>query len=172
MAGSGRRIGARSVFGAGTLASSASPDPKPRLVRGSLAGALACVALLGLATLSAQTAPALARRAAEAQPTVLACSVSLPSTNITTLRRGLATIRLKGRGNGTCTGRLTLTVKVRGKDRRSTTRTIAVASFSIPTGKTTFVKLKLNLSGRSLLLAHHDQLDASLQILKLSPADA
>jgi hypothetical protein len=129
-------------------------------VRAALAGALTCLALLGLATLSAETARS-------AQPT-LACSVSLLNTNITTLRRGLATIKLNGRGNGTCTGRLTLTLRTRGKGGRSTARTIAVAPFSIPTGKSSIVELKLNLNGRSLLLAHRERLDASLEILKLS----
>jgi hypothetical protein len=98
--------------------------------------------------------------------------VSLASTQIVTTSGGEATVKLTCTGTGTCRGKLTLTVKTRGRDgkRRSKTTTIGTASFSIAAGKTATVKLTLNGTGRALLSADHGRLSASLTVAKSSPA--
>ena len=98
--------------------------------------------------------------------------VSLVGTQIATTSGGEATVKLTCTGTGTCRGKLTLTVKTRGRDgkRRSKTTTIGTASFSIAAGKTATVKLTLNGTGRALLSADHGRLSASLTVAKSSPA--
>jgi hypothetical protein len=44
------------------------------------------------------------------------------------------------------------------------------ATFSIPAGRTAIVELKLNAAGRALLNADPGRLNASLTVLKASPA--
>ena len=101
-----------------------------------------------------------------------ACSVSLASARITVKGASEATIKLTG--TGTCSGKLTLTVKTKGKkggnQRRSRTTTIGTATFSILTGKTVNVELGLDAAGRALLGADHGRLSATLTVLKSSPA--
>jgi hypothetical protein len=101
-----------------------------------------------------------------------AATVSLTgTTHITTTSRGEATIKLTCTGTGTCRGKLTLTVKRKGRGiKRSKTTTIATATFSIPPGKTTAIKLRINPTGRALLSANHGPLSAILTVLKLSSA--
>jgi hypothetical protein len=103
-----------------------------------------------------------------------ACSVSLASQRITTQGFSAATIQLTGTGAGaaTCIGKLTLTGKGTPKKEKKgngKTETIGTATFSIPAGKTTTVKLDLNAIGRALLAAHHGRLSTTLTILKSSP---
>ena len=85
-----------------------------------------------------------------------------------------ATIKLAATGTDTCAGELTLTVRTKGKKggnrRRSRTTTIGTATFSIPTGRTVNVELRLDAAGRALLDAPHGRLSATLTILKSSPA--
>ncbi len=104
-------------------------------------------------------------------PTATAtCKASLASRSITVQRHSRAALKLTGTGSGKCAGRLTLTVKRRTHSKRSKTTTIATASFSISPGKTRIVEIKLNGAGRALLRAGHGRLNASLAILRLSPA--
>jgi hypothetical protein len=100
-------------------------------------------------------------------------SVSLAGRRITT-SGGRATLELRCTGTGTCAGKLTLTAKTSGKDKksRSKQRTIGMATFSIAPGKITTVKLTLDAAGRALLSAHHGHLNASLKILKSLPVPA
>jgi hypothetical protein len=99
-------------------------------------------------------------------------SVSLAGTRIATTGGGEAAVKLRCTGAGTCRGKLTLTVKVRGKNgkRRSKTAAIGTATFSISAGKTTTVKLTLNATGRALLSADHGRLSANLTIFESYPA--
>ena len=103
-----------------------------------------------------------------------ACSVSLASARITVKGASEATIKLTATGTDTCSGKLTLTVKTKGKkggnQRRSRTMTIGTATFSILTGRTVNVELRLDAAGRALLGADHGRLSATLTVLKSSPA--
>jgi hypothetical protein len=69
-----------------------------------------------------------------------------------------------------CVGRLVLTVKVYGRGHRPRTVTIATASFSIPTGRTSTVRLRLNALGRSRLRTAHGRMGAQLALSESSPA--
>ena len=98
------------------------------------------------------------------------CRVSLVKRSVTVKRPSRAVLKLKGRGPGTCRGRLKLVVKVRAANRRVKTKTIASGGFSIPSGKVRTVTLKLNAAGRALLGLGRGRLAARLTILKLAPA--
>ncbi len=102
------------------------------------------------------------------------CNVSLASPRIMTKGASEATIKLMGAGTGTgtCQGRLMLTVRTKGKGkrRRSKATAIGTATFSIPPRKTTAIELKLDARGRALLGADHGRLNATLTVLKSSPA--
>jgi hypothetical protein len=101
-----------------------------------------------------------------------ACNVSLASARITVKRASEATIKLTGTGTGTCSGKLTLTVKTNGKGRRKRSKTTIIGAtvFSIASGKTVTVELKLDAAGRALFKAGHGRLNATLMVLKSSPA--
>ena len=99
--------------------------------------------------------------------------MSLVSTLITTTNRGEAQVKLICIGTGTCAGKLTLIVKTNDKGkkkRRSKTMILGTVTFSIPPGKTTTIKLKLNATGHAQFNATHGRLAATLTIIKSSPA--
>ena len=86
---------------------------------------------------------------------------------------GKATFRISCRGAAACIGtlRLAITTKRKGK-RKATTKVIATAAFSITPGTTAPIKLALDAVGRALLSAGHGRLNATLTIVKASPAPA
>jgi hypothetical protein len=96
--------------------------------------------------------------------------VWLLGNGITVKSHGRAVIRLMSIGPGTCSGRLTLLVRVRISRHRVKSRTIAAGSFSLAGGAIRTVTLRLNAAGRALLGSRHGRLAAKLTILKLSPA--
>jgi hypothetical protein len=131
-------------------------------------------------TVTVSSAPTPATTTPSATPAASG-SVSLTSTHITTTSSGEAAVKLSCKGTGTCRGKRTLTVRTQGMfekrgrsgkggQRRSKTTTIGTASFSIAAGKTVTLELKLNPAGRALLSAGHGRLNATLTILKSSPA--
>ena len=102
---------------------------------------------------------------------VATCRVSLASTSVMTQAGGMAAVKLiwTGTAASTCSGKLTLTVKTKGKSKRSKPTLIATGNFSLPLGKTQIARVKLNEAGRALLNAGHGRLSASLAILELFP---
>jgi hypothetical protein len=107
----------------------------------------------------------------EAAGVAVTGSVSLDGSTLTVQGNREALVKLACTGTGTCGGKLRLTGEVRlGKGKRAKTETIGTAGFSTPAGKTATVELRLNAFGRTLLSAAHGRLDASLTILKSSPA--
>ncbi len=102
-------------------------------------------------------------------------SVSLDGSSITVQRNGAAVVKLTCTGTATCEGKLALTAKSttkKGKKKHSKTTTIGATSFSIAAGKTVAVKLALGAAGKASLSAAHGHLNATLTILKSSPAPA
>jgi hypothetical protein len=104
--------------------------------------------------------------------------VWLVGTRIVTSSGSEAVVELRCTGASTCRGRVTLTVKVQakeGKGRKGSKRadpkttTIGTATFSIPSGKTATVELKLNTAGKALLSADHSRLSAGLTVLQSFP---
>jgi hypothetical protein len=110
------------------------------------------------------------------------CAVALRSRNIavTNARARAATVKLSSTGlafSGVCTGRLTIKVKVKVKPKSGhkasfAAKTIGVGVFSIASGKSAAVTVKLNAAGRALLASHHGRLSAKLVILEAFPLPA
>ena len=126
---------------------------------------------------AAASTPALTPRVASeiqiasAVPTP-AGTVALLGANISIGANGAGAVKLSCTGTAACGGRLRLTVKVKGKNKRVRTVTLGGASFSIAPGAIGTITLKLNAAGRSQLRAAHGHLRAILTIVKSSPVPA
>jgi hypothetical protein len=97
------------------------------------------------------------------------CKPSLLGRNIPVSGKGRTTLKLQLLGSGSCTGRLSLTIKQKRPHGHPRTRTIATGTFSLTAGRVAVLSLKLNALGRALLRAGHGRLGASLAIVRLSP---
>jgi hypothetical protein len=107
----------------------------------------------------------------EATAAAVTSSVSLDGSTIVVQRSGAAEVKLTCTGVATCSGKLTLTGKsTPKKGKKAKTETIGTASFSVLSGRTAAIELKLNGAGKALLSADHGRLGATLSILKSSPA--
>jgi hypothetical protein len=99
-----------------------------------------------------------------------ACAATLLSKRISVGPYNHALLKLVGTGAGRCAGKLRLRVKIGLGHRRFKLKTIGTAIFSIASGKRLSVSVKLNAAGRALLRAGHGRLNASLLIVRSSPA--
>jgi hypothetical protein len=97
------------------------------------------------------------------------CRPSLVAHNLAVTSKGSASLKLLLQGTGTCRARLVLSVKQKLAHHRTRTRTIAAGTFSLISGRTAALTLKVNALGRGLLRAGHGPLSASLSIVRLSP---
>ncbi len=97
------------------------------------------------------------------------CGVSLLAKRIRVLG-GRASVRLRGAGVGRCAGKLRLRVKVRAAHGKFTLKTIATGTFTLVPGQTVVVRMKLNAAGRGRFSAGHGHLNASLLLVRSSPA--
>jgi hypothetical protein len=114
-----------------------------------------------------------AKKQEEEAKIAIAGSVSLTGSIVSVQSAGKASVKLTCAGTATCTGRLTLVVSVKGKHgKKAKAETIGTAAFSIPAGRTGVVTITLTAAGRALLKAAHGKLNASLTVLKSSPAPA
>ncbi|HEY3959361.1 MAG TPA: hypothetical protein VGL68_02515 [Solirubrobacteraceae bacterium] len=117
---------------------------------------------------------AAAKETPEEAKIAIASSVSLAGSVLNVQSGGKTLVKLICMGTAPCTGKLTLTVTVKGKgnkhDKKIKAETIGRAAFSLPTGKTGVVTIKLTAGGRALLQAAHGKLSASLAIVKSSPS--
>ena len=104
------------------------------------------------------------------EPPTTTASVYLAGTPITTTR-SKARVKLTCSGTGTamCSGELTLVAKSTTKRGRGKRETIGTTTFSIQTGKTAIIELKLDAAGRALLNADHGRLKASLDRAEVFP---
>jgi hypothetical protein len=143
-------------------------------VTGTITGAQGSSVTIATEPFGASSSPCRAAPVASTGASDVAGGVSLAGTHIATAGDGKSTVKLACTGTSTCRGKLTLTVKVRGKSgkRRSKTVTIATATFSILPGKTATVGLELDAAGRALLGIDHGRLSVSLTILESSPGPA
>jgi hypothetical protein len=105
------------------------------------------------------------------------CAVALSSRGVSVKAPNRASVKLVSTGvdfAGLCVGRLTIEVKVKletkkGHKARFAARTVATATFSIDSGRSTTVTVKLNAAGRALLAEHRGRMSAKLVILQASP---
>ncbi len=108
----------------------------------------------------------------------VACGVSLRARKVAVQRHGRVLLGLRAAGDGRCAGKLRLSVKLAHATERSLaktharTKTIGTVAFSIAAGRTSVIKLTLNAAGRALLKLHRGVLNASLLLVKSSPAPA
>jgi cytochrome c551/c552 len=115
------------------------------------------------------TATAKRKREEEAKSAATG-SVRLAGSVVAVRSDGKGSVELTCTGTATCTGRVTLTVGHKGKQRgKAKTETIGTVAFSIPEGKTGVLTITLTTAGRALLKAAHGKLAASLTITKSSP---
>jgi len=91
---------------------------------------------------------------------------------IPTIGGGRVAVELTCRAKSECRGSLILSIKTetRGRKRRSKTTSIGKAAFSVPPGKVTAIKLKLDAAAWAALKADHGRLNATMTVLKVSPA--
>ena len=99
-----------------------------------------------------------------------ACRVSLRSKHVVVALHTSAAIRLLRNGSGLCRGTVTLRYKQKLNGKRFKLKSIGSASFSIAPGKGQVVKIKLNKLGQTLFRAGHGKLNASLAVLRTTPA--
>jgi hypothetical protein len=99
------------------------------------------------------------------------CKTALASLTVAVWNEGTAAVKLGWieTGTDTCSGKLMLRAKVKGRNQRPKTMLIGTGSFSLPVEGTKVVRLKLDSVGRALLSAAHGRLNASLSILRLFP---
>jgi hypothetical protein len=101
------------------------------------------------------------------KPAAATGEVLLAGSTIVVHDNSVARVKLTCIGTGTCEGKVTL----RGKGPlKKGEQTIGVVSFSIPAGETSIIECKLNAAGRVLLKAIRERLNATLTVLKSSPA--
>jgi hypothetical protein len=98
-----------------------------------------------------------------------ACRVSLRSKHVAVALHRSAAIRLLRTGTGQCRGTVTLRYAQKGKGKRFKLKTIGSVRFSIAPGKSQVVSIKLNKLGRSLFIAAHGKLNASVAVLRTTP---
>jgi IPT/TIG domain-containing protein/FG-GAP repeat protein len=98
------------------------------------------------------------------------CRVSLATKRLAVTRYSSVALRLVRTGSGPCRGSLALVYRVRAKGRRFALRTIGTASFSIPSGRSRVVSVRLSKAGQRWLRAHHGNVGASLAIARVVPA--
>jgi hypothetical protein len=97
------------------------------------------------------------------------CRVSLAKTRLAVTRYRSVALRLVRTGSGPCRGKLAIAYRVAAKGRRFALRTIGTASFSIPSGYSRVVTVKLSKAGQRWLRAHHGNAAASLPIARVLP---
>jgi PKD repeat protein len=98
--------------------------------------------------------------------------VSLLATSIGAKKSGSSAVKLSCTGNASCVGRVTLIVKVRGKNKHLKSVMIGAGTFTIHAGAKATVTVKLSRAGRSMLRGAHGRLSAIASILKSSPSPA
>ena len=98
------------------------------------------------------------------------CRVTLRSKRLVVALKRSAAIRLLRTGTSQCRGTVTLRYRQRMSAKRFRLRTIGSAHFSIPPGASRVVRVKLNALGRKLFAAGHGKLNASVAVLRTTPA--
>ncbi len=95
--------------------------------------------------------------------------LTLAANSIRVSLTGVAAVKLICRGQSPCRGRVAITVKRtvgHGRARRLRNLSIGTASFTIPSGSTATVRVKLSAAGRGALrAARHRRLSARLELL-------
>jgi hypothetical protein len=100
------------------------------------------------------------------------CRFALLSNKIAVLAGGRAGLRLRRLGPGRCAGKLTLSVRVKGKHGKPQARSIGGTRFAISKSTPVTVRVRLNPFGLALLRSGHGQARATLVVVRLAPLPA
>ena len=157
------KVGAAWVFG--------DPPPEPATPSQPETPPTTTPTAQSTATQPATTPPPTAKSGVQAA-SAAGGRVTLARTTVTMRANGRAAVRLRCIAVLPCTGRLTITAATKSPRGRSRSATVGTASFSIPAGRLTTVKVRLNSAGRALLSAHRGRLTVKLAIRKRSPHPA
>ncbi|MHB8233828.1 MAG: IPT/TIG domain-containing protein [Solirubrobacteraceae bacterium] len=98
------------------------------------------------------------------------CRVSLRSKHLHVALRTRAAVRLLRTGTGSCRGTVKLRYRRHTHGRHFKLLGIGSAHFAISPGRSQVVRIKLNELGRTLLLAGHGKLRASIAVLRTTPS--
>jgi hypothetical protein len=104
-----------------------------------------------------------------ASASAAACRVSLAKKRLAVTRYRRVALRLLRSGTGACSGRVVLSYKVAARGRGYALRTIGAAWFSIPTGTSRVVTIRLSRAGQRWLRAHRGRANASVAIARVLP---
>jgi len=122
-------------------------------------------------TTPSSTTPSISALPARFEAPPASCRASLASMTVAVQGDRMAAVKLSwtGTGTNTCSGKLMLRARVKGRNARPKTMLIATGGFSLPAGRVGIVTLKIDGVGRALFSAAHGRLSARLAILKLFP---
>jgi hypothetical protein len=98
-----------------------------------------------------------------------ACRVSVAKKRLAVTRYRTVALRLARTGSGPCRGSIALSFRIKAKGGGFTLRTIATGSFSIATGTTRVITVKLSKAGQRWLRLHKGRGNASLAIARVVP---
>jgi IPT/TIG domain/FG-GAP repeat len=105
-----------------------------------------------------------------ASSAVAGCGVVLLSKILSVQPHSRAVLKLAGIGLGKCGGKVRLRVRRRLANHHIGIKTIGTAVFTVLAGKHLAVKIHLNATGRKMLAARHGKLNASILIVRSTPA--
>ncbi len=137
----------------------------PVKVHGKEKGSSGATSTTGNATPSAASGGVLG----SVQAAAAACRVSLRSKHLMVAQKTTAAVRLLRTGAGSCRGTVILR-RYQRTGKRVKLMAIGSAHFSIAPGRSQVVKIKLNALGRRLFARAHGNLDASIAVLRTTPA--
>ncbi|HEV2974753.1 MAG TPA: IPT/TIG domain-containing protein [Solirubrobacteraceae bacterium] len=98
------------------------------------------------------------------------CRVSVAKKRLAVTRYRSVALRLVRTGTGACRGQIALSYRIKAKGAGFTLWTIGTASFSIPTGTTRVITVKLSKAGQRWLRLHKGKGNASLAIARVVPS--
>jgi hypothetical protein len=97
------------------------------------------------------------------------CAVGLRKKALAVTRYRTVALRLVRSGAGACRGKLAISYRTRARGRGYMLRTIGTASFSLTSGTSRVVQVKLTKAGVAWFRAHHGKANASLAIARVVP---
>lgn len=98
------------------------------------------------------------------------CRVSLRSKHLAVASRTRTAVRLVRTGTGSCRGTIKLRFRRHTRGTHFKLLGIGSAHFAISPGRSQVVRITLNRLGRTLLLAGHGKLRASIAVLRTTPS--
>jgi hypothetical protein len=99
-----------------------------------------------------------------------ACKLALRNKRFAVTGSRTVALRLQRTGAGACAGRLTLSFNKARRGKKPKLQTIGTASFAMGAASSKVLKIDLNKLGRKLFRSHGGKLNASLSVVRSTPA--